>query len=73
MTTRAGVPADAPTFVATTDAPLDGLPLFPLLEALLLIGFAGIYLAMFAARLRNVSLVPERDPRLGESLAFENM
>jgi hypothetical protein len=55
------------------NAPLDVLPLFPMLEALLLVGFAGIYIAMFAARLRNVSLVPERDPRLNESLAFENL
>ena len=51
----------------------NGLPMFPVLEILLLIGFAGIYVAMFAARMRNVSLVAERDPRLGESLAFENM
>ncbi len=53
--------------------PFDGLEMFPILEALLVIGFAGIYLAMFAARMRDIPLVAERDPRLNESLAFENL
>jgi hypothetical protein len=36
------------------------------------VGMGGFWLAAAAWRLRRVSLVPERDPRLAESLAFEN-
>jgi hypothetical protein len=43
-----------------------------LLDAACLIGLAGLWVAAAAWRLRRVSLVPEQDPRLEESLAFEN-
>ena len=44
-----------------------------LLDLTCLIGLAGVYVAATAAILRRASLVPERDPRLPEALAFENM
>jgi hypothetical protein len=43
------------------------------LDVVSLAGVAGLYVAATAWRLRGRSLVPERDPRLVESLAFENM
>lgn len=43
-----------------------------LLHACPLIGIGGVFLAFFGFSLRNCSLVAERDPRLAESLAFEN-
>lgn len=36
------------------------------------LGFAGLFIAAILYRLRNISLVPEKDPRLEESQAFEN-
>ena len=36
------------------------------------LGMAGLYVASMAFLLKRCSLVPERDPRLAESLAFEN-
>jgi hypothetical protein len=36
------------------------------------VGIGGIFVATMALRMRSVSLVPEKDPRLSESLAFEN-
>ncbi len=36
------------------------------------VGVGGIFVATMALRMRRFSLVPEKDPRLGESLAFEN-
>ncbi len=42
------------------------------LDATCLFGIGGIFVAMTAFGMRNHPLVPERDPRLGESLAFEN-
>jgi hypothetical protein len=32
----------------------------------------GVYSAVLILRMRRHSLVPEKDPRLAESLAFEN-
>ncbi len=49
-----------------------GLPL-GLVEAACLVGIGGVYLAGLAWTARNRSLVPLRDPRLQESLAFENV
>ena len=36
-------------------------------------GIGGFFVAATVSRMRNRSLVPQRDPRLAESLAFENM
>ena len=44
-----------------------------LLDLTCLIGVVGIYLAGTAHRLKNCSLIPEQDPRLSESLVFENV
>jgi len=44
-----------------------------LMDLLCLVGLAGIYLAMTARRLGRHALLPVQDPRLHESLAFENM
>ena len=41
-------------------------------DACCLLGLGGIFLAMTARGLRSAALIPEGDPRLGESLAFEN-
>ncbi len=41
-------------------------------DACCLLGLAGLVVAGTALGLRRTSLVPRRDPRLGESLAFEN-
>ncbi|MCH8165190.1 MAG: quinol:cytochrome C oxidoreductase [Planctomycetes bacterium] len=42
------------------------------LDLTCLLGVLGVFVAMAAWSMRNRSLVPERDPRLDESLAFEN-
>ncbi len=44
-----------------------------ILDLTCLIGLGGIAIALTARRLRDCALIPTRDPRLGESLAFENM
>jgi hypothetical protein len=44
-----------------------------LLDLTCLIGLAGLLIAGTAKRLSGQSLIPERDPRLHESLAFENI
>lgn len=44
-----------------------------LLDLTLLVGLMGVFVAATAAILRRASLVAERDPRLPEALAFENM
>ena len=49
-----------------------GVARFGLLDILVYLGIAGIYSAIFAWRLGRASLIPEGDPRLQESLAFEN-
>ncbi len=45
---------------------------FHIVDACCLLGLGGIYVAMTARGLRGASLVPAGDPRLDESLAFEN-
>ena len=42
------------------------------IDGLCVLGLAGVAAAGTAAGLRRASLIPERDPRLAESLAFEN-
>ena len=44
-----------------------------LLDLTCLIGIGGLFIAGTAYRLRACNLVPTGDPRLDESLAFENM
>ncbi|GAB4376322.1 MAG: hypothetical protein Kow0062_16440 [Acidobacteriota bacterium] len=47
-------------------------PWFSVIDLLLLIGLGGFAVAAVAHRLRGAALVPLRDPRLPESLTFEN-
>ncbi|MDP6928920.1 MAG: hypothetical protein QF412_04380 [Planctomycetota bacterium] len=42
------------------------------LDAVSLIGLVGLFLAIFIRNLRSAPLIPERDPRLRESLRFIN-
>jgi hypothetical protein len=49
-----------------------GVARFGVLDVLVYLGIAGIYSAVLVWRLGRTSLVPEKDPRLVESLAFEN-
>jgi len=49
-----------------------GVARFGLLDILVYLGMAGLYSAVIAWRLGRASLIPEGDPRLQESLAFEN-
>ena len=49
-----------------------GVARFGLLDVLCFLGMSGLFSAALVLRLRRVSLVPEKDPRLAESLAFEN-
>jgi hypothetical protein len=44
-----------------------------LLDAAALIGCCGVFLAAFGLALKRQALVPLRDPRLPESLTFENI
>jgi hypothetical protein len=44
-----------------------------LLDAMAAIGCCGVFLAAFGGALRRQALVPLRDPRLPESLTFENV
>jgi hypothetical protein len=48
-------------------------PPFGLMDAALLAGMGGVWFAAFARRLGREALVPVRDPRLAESLRFENV
>ena len=45
---------------------------FQIFDLTLWIGFACLMFGGTAFALRNQSLIPEHDPRLSESLAFEN-
>ncbi|MBI1386967.1 MAG: quinol:cytochrome C oxidoreductase [bacterium] len=45
---------------------------FGLMDIFCLIGFGGLYAAGFAMWARGRSLIPMKDPRLAESLTFEN-
>jgi hypothetical protein len=49
-----------------------GVARFGLLDVLCLLGMNGVYSAAFILRLRKHSVVAEKDPRLEESLVFEN-
>ena len=51
--------------------PLTATPM--LITVLCFIGFGGLYLFSTMLALRGKSLVPTRDPRLNEALAFENI
>ena len=46
---------------------------FSLLDPLCMIGVGGIFVGALAMSMRGSYLVPMKDPRLGESLAFENI
>jgi hypothetical protein len=50
----------------------DSIPLSPF-DLTTFLGVGGLYVAAIANRMRNRSLLPRRDPRLGESLGFENV
>jgi uncharacterized membrane protein YpjA len=49
-----------------------GVPL-ALIDLTSLVGIGGLYLAAAAFRMRRHALIPTRDPRLPESLVFENL
>jgi hypothetical protein len=51
----------------------DGVAPFGLIEVACFVGLGGFFLAAAALRIQNRSLVPVGDPRLAESLAFENL
>ena len=46
---------------------------FHVLDVTTLVGVGGLAAAFVADRLRSRSLIPEKDPRLAESLSFENV
>jgi hypothetical protein len=52
---------------------LDGKAYFGLLDVVTFVGIGGIFLAAFVRLLARHSLRPRMDPRLVESVAFENM
>jgi hypothetical protein len=58
-------------FYSQVDLPLTPLPL--LITALCFIGIGGLYIFWTMFALKGKSLVPTHDPRLDESLAFENV
>jgi hypothetical protein len=47
-------------------------PGFHLQDALCFVGVGGLFVGTLAWVLRRRAVVPLRDPRLGESMAFEN-
>ncbi len=51
---------------------LAGIVPFHLLDLTCFLGIGGLWIGAFANRMRNRALVPEKDPRLADSLAFEN-
>jgi len=50
----------------------DGAVPFGLLDVLCLVGVLGLFVGVSARRARGVNLIPTGDPRLADSLAFEN-
>jgi hypothetical protein len=49
-----------------------GVARFGLLDVFCFLGLVGVYSSVLFLNLRRASLLPEKDPRLHESLAFEN-
>jgi hypothetical protein len=49
-----------------------GVARFGPLDVLVFLGLVGVYSLVLYLNLRRASLLPEKDPRLAESLAFEN-
>jgi len=47
-------------------------PVFGLVDILIFLGIGGVFVAGFTLRMRRHSLIPDGDPRLNESIAFEN-
>jgi len=45
---------------------------FGVVDLTAFVGIGGLFVAQLASRLRECPLIPEKDPRLGESIAFEN-
>ena len=45
---------------------------FRLMDLLCFVGLGGIFLAAVFWRMKQVNLIPVKDPRLAESLSFEN-
>jgi apolipoprotein N-acyltransferase len=43
------------------------------LDVTTFVGVGGIFLAAFGLLMKRAKVIPTRDPRLGESLAFENI
>lgn len=50
----------------------DGRVPFHPIDLACFVGMAGLFTSVIAFRLKNMALIPEKDPRLAESLAFEN-
>lgn len=48
-------------------------PSFQILDVLCLFGIGGLFLSLFCAFTSKKSLIPVRDPRLNESLTYENV
>jgi hypothetical protein len=75
--TPADLLAQAPTYDQLVDTVRQSgadLGFHPhLLDLTTLIGLASVTVALTARRLRNCDLIPTQDPRLAESLAFENI
>lgn len=51
---------------------LDGAFRFGAVEVLALIGVCGIFMAALVRKLQQAALIPVKDPRLADSLAFQN-
>jgi hypothetical protein len=58
-------------WLAMPELSREGAP-FGVMDVLCFVGLGGLFLMGLVLWLRRHSLVPEKDPRLGESLAFEN-
>jgi hypothetical protein len=57
-----------------SDVTADDVSFHPgLIDLVNVVGMAGLLVAGTAVRLSGCSLLPERDPRLHESLVFENV
>ena len=50
----------------------DSIP-FSIIDIFCLLGIGGLFIALFAAFARRKALVPIQDPRLPESLSYENI